>query len=477
LGNDGGAFISYDKGENWLHHNTMPIGMFNKISVDMEDPYNIYGGTQDDSHVYGPSDQNLAFNAGDKWNYVWLDRWSGGDGLHIMPDVKDPNIVYYESQNGALRRKNLEENTNVFIQPKREFCEPPLRTDWSTPFYVSSTEDNTVYYGANRLFKSIDKGDNWIGISPDLTKEAEEGKKQNDKITSFSVDNIDPNLIYVGSGAGLVNLTRDGGKTWNMVSSNLPEGRANSIKISKHTKGTVYVVFSGNGADRNPYVFMSGDYGESWKSINGNLPLEKTRSIAEDPAKAGVLYLGTELGVYVSLNNGAEWISLSNGLPAVSVEDILVHPRENELVIGTYGRGIYKMDISPIQQITEDVFSKELYLFDIKEAKLPKRRDYDGDWYYETAKYPEFTFFMDSPGKVKLEIMDKSGEIVKTIDVDGIKGLNRVEWDLVEEPARYSKSAYKGGTKLFQAGTYTVKISGKGDAFSKVLIINKFLDK
>jgi photosystem II stability/assembly factor-like uncharacterized protein len=463
LGNDGGAFISYDKGSNWMHHNTIPIGMFYKIAVDMEEPYNIYGGTQDDSHVYGPSDQNLAYNAGDKWEYIWLDLWSGGDGLHIMPDVHDPNTVYYENQNGALKRKNLAENKNVGIKPKRSFCEHPLRTDWSTPFYVSTTERNTVYYGANRLFKSTNRGDSWIGISPDLTKKVEEEKKQKDKLTSISVDNSDPNLIGVGSNSGVIHITRDGGESWVMVSEDLPDSRVNSIKLSEHRKGVVYIVLSGNGADRNPYLFMSSDYGENWKSIIGNLPLEKARSIAEDPLKSGLLYVGTELGVYVSFDDGGEWTSLSHDLPAVAVDDILVHPRDNELVIGTYGRGIYKMNISYLQQLTPEIQQEELFLFDVKDAKLPKRRDYGGDWFFETGEYPEFVFFMNSGGEVKVELEDDSGEVIKTIHIDGQAGINRVEWDLISEAARYRKSAYKGGTQLYSPGKYKVSVSGDSE--------------
>jgi len=459
LGNDGGIFISYDKGLNWMHHNTIPIGMFYKISVDMEEPYNIYGGTQDDSHVYGPSDQNLAYNAGEKWNYIWLDRWSGGDGLHIMPDINDPNIVYYESQGGALRRKDLSENKNVFIRPERDFCEPALRTDWSTPIYVSPTETNTVYYGANRLFKSTDRGDNWEGISPDLTKEAEKGKKQNDKFSSIAIYSKDPELVYTGSNAGVIHVTRDGGSTWILVSNDLPDKRVNSIKISEHNKGTVYIALSGDHADRNCYLYMSSDFGENWRSINGNLPVEKTRSVTEDPAREQVLYVGTEIGVYVTLNDGDEWFSLSNGLPAVSVDDILVHPRENELVIGTYGRGIYRMDISPIQQLTTEILQKELHLFEVKEARMPKRRDFNGDWFFETAKYPTFVYFMKSPGKITAEIENSSGEVIETFEIEAETGINRIEWDLVKEKAKFGRSAYKSGTRLYEAGTYKIKIS------------------
>lgn len=472
LGNDGGTFISYDKGHNWMHHNTIPIGMFYKISVDMEEPYNIYGGTQDDSHVYGPSNQNLAFNAGEKWKYVWLDRWSGGDGLHIMPDIHDPNIVYYESQNGALRRKNLAENSNVFVKPSREFCEAPLRTDWSTPFYVSPTEKNTIYYGANRLYKSVNRGDDWLGISPDLTRKVEEGKRQKDKLTSIAIDPRDPQFICVGSGSGVIHVTQDGGNTWKEVSADLPDLRANSIQISRHTRGAIYVAFSGGGADRNTYYYKSEDFGDTWVSIAGNLPVEKSRVIAEDPVREGIIYAGTELGVYVSLNDGKEWFSLSNTLPAVSVDDLLVHPRDNELVIGTYGRGIYKMDISTIQALTPEITKKDLHLFEIKEAKLPARRDFDGDWFYETAEYPEFVVYLGNSGVIYAEIHDQNGKTVKEFEIQGVKGLNHLEWDLLKRKAKYGKSAYKSGTELYSPGLYKLKVRSLGGEIEKTFKVS-----
>lgn len=458
LGNDGGTFISYDEGLNWMHHNTIPIGMFYKLSVDMETPYNIYGGTQDDSHVYGPSTQNLAFNTAESWKYVWLDRWSGGDGMHIMPDLNDPNTVYYESQNGVLRRKNLKENTNVFIQPERDFCEPKLRTDWSTPFYVSPTSTNTIYYGANKLFKSTDKGDNWTAISPDLTKKLEKGKKQTDRLLAIAIDDNNPKLIYTGSVDGELNITTDGGKTWNNISDKLPNNRINSIHISKYGAGKVYIVMSGTISDRNPYVFISRDFGNSWISAIGNLPLEKTRCIVEDPVKPNLLYLGTELGVYVSFNNGDEWFSLSNGLPAVSAEDLLIHPREHDLVIATYGRGIYKMDISVLEQMSTEIKEKGFHLFKVEDASLPKRRDYGGDWFFETAKFPEFLFYLNQVAPITVEIENNAGEIIKTFKLAGESGINRIEWDLIKEKAKYSKSAYKGGTSLYEAGNYLVRL-------------------
>ncbi|MFO7755357.1 MAG: hypothetical protein R6V34_05185 [Bacteroidales bacterium] len=462
LGNDGGTFITYDKGENWMHHNTIPIGMFYKIAVDMEEPYNIYGGTQDDSHVYGPSTQDISYNVTDKWEYVWLDRWSGGDGLHIMPDIDNPDIVYYSSQNGALRRKKLSETKNTFVRPERSFCEAELRHDWSTPFYVSANEKNTIYYGANRLFKSNDRGDTWQAISPDLTLKGEESDNQNDKLTSFAVCETDPELIYTGSGKGELYITRDGGDTWNHISKDLPAIRVNSIDISAFDKSKVYVTLSAGNADRNPYLFKSEDFGVTWESINGNLPIEKTRCITEDPLREGLLYTGTELGVYASLDDGVNWYSLNTGLPAVSVDDILVHPRENELVIGTYGRGIYKMDISPLQNLNDTVLESDIHLFVINESRLPKQRDYQDDWYFETAKYPEFTFFTKTGGEVKAEIINESGKKIKTITKDAVRGINEIKWDLVKTPARYVKSAYKTGTELYPPGSYTVMIS-KGE--------------
>ena len=462
LGNDGGTFISFDKGKNWMHHNTIPIGMFYKIAVDMEEPYNIYGGTQDDSHVYGPSDQNIAYNITDRWKYVWLDRWSGGDGLHIIPDINDPNTVYYSSQSGALRRKNMSENENVFVRPQREFCEPALRHDWSTPFYVSPVEENTIYYGANRLYKSTDRGDTWIALSPDLTKEAVEGKKQNDKLSSTALCDNNPDLIYAGSNEGIINITRDGGKTWTNVSESLPDIRVNTVDISDFDDQTVYIALSPTNADRNPYLFSSNDYGKTWRSINGNLPVEKTRCIIEDPEKKGLLFAGTELGVYVSMDDGEKWHSLNTGLPAVSVDDLLVHPMANELVIGTYGRGIYKMDITPLRAIYDEIISEDLHLFNIKEAKMPERRDYEGDWFFETAEYPEFVYYLKAGGEVKVEIENESSEVVKTFNIMADKGINIITWDLIKSPARYTKSAYKTGTELYPPGSYKVRIS-KGD--------------
>ncbi|MEA1888061.1 MAG: hypothetical protein U9N72_12720 [Bacteroidota bacterium] len=462
LGNDGGTFITHDKGENWMHHNTIPIGMFYKIAVDMEEPYNIYGGTQDDSHVYGPSTQDISYNVTDKWEYVWLDRWSGGDGLHIMPYIDNPDIIYYSSQNGALRRKIMSENKNTFVRPERSFCEPELRHDWSTPFYVSPDEKNTIYYSANRLFKSTDRGDTWQAISPDLTLKEDESEKQNDKLTSFAVCENDPDLICTGSGRGELYITRNGGDTWKHISKDLPAIRVNSIDISAFDRSTVYIALSPNDADRNPYLYRSNDYGEIWKSINGNLPIEKTRCITEDPVRKGLLYAGTELGVYASLDDGVNWYSLNTGLPAVSVDDLLVHPRENELVIGTYGRGIYKMDISPLQNLNDTVLESDLHLFVINESRLPQQRDYHDDWYFETAKYPKFTFFTKTGGEVKLEIINEKGKIIKTITKDAVRGINEIKWDLVKTPARYVTSAYKTGTELYPPGSYTVRIS-KGE--------------
>ena len=462
LGNDGGTFITYDKGENWMHHNTIPIGMFYKIAVDMEEPYNIYGGTQDDSHVYGFSTQDISYNVTDKWEYVWLDRWSGGDGLHIMPDIDNPDTIYYSSQSGALRRKIMSENKNTYVRPERSFCEPELRHDWSTPFYVSPNETNTIYYGANRLFKSTDHGDTWQAISPDLTLKEDESEKQNDKLTSFAVCENDPDLIYTGSGKGELYITRNGGDTWKHISEDLPAIRVNSIDISAFDRSTLYIALSPNDADRNPYLYQSSDYGETWKPINGNLPIEKTRCITEDPVREELLYAGTELGVYASLDDGLNWYSLNTSLPAVSVDDLLVHPRENELVIGTYGRGIYKMDISPLQNLNDTVLASDLYLFVINESRLPKQRDYQDDWYFETAKYPKFTFYTKTGGEVKLEISNEKGNIIKTITKDAVRGINEIKWDLVKTPARYVTSAYKAGTELYPPASYTVRIS-KGE--------------
>ncbi|MFC2166442.1 hypothetical protein ACFLQZ_00580 [Acidobacteriota bacterium] len=358
LGNDGGYYCSYDRGKTWIHFNNLPIGEFYAISVDNAEPYNIYGGTQDDAALFGPSTHNLEdrlskYGVEDPWKHIYLDRWGGGDSYFTELDPSDPNTIYYEHQFGEFRRKNMKTGETKSIKPVAEEGEPQLRRNWMTPYFISHYDPKTVYYAAHKLYKSFDRGDSWECISPDLTTNPGPEKQGNvpfGTITSLSESRLKKGLIYAGTDDGNVQVTQDDGKSWTLIKSGLPLKWVSRVIASQHEVGTVFVSFTGYREDDfETYLYMSTDFGKTWTSIAGNLPSESINVVREDPQDKNILYIGTELSVYVSLDRGNIWHSLSNHLPTTPVHDLVIHPRENEMVIGTHGRSCFVLDVKPIQ--------------------------------------------------------------------------------------------------------------------------------
>ncbi len=358
LGNDGGLYMSHDRGETWLHLNNFPIGEFYAVWVDMDEPYNIYGGTQDNAALYGPSKHNVEdrltkYGVEDPWKHVYLDRWGGGDSYFTYRDPVDHDIIYYEHQFGVLRRKNMKTGETEDIMPRAKEGEPQLRYNWMTPYFISKYDPTTLYYAAHKVFKSPDRGDSWTCISPDLTTNPSAEKRGNvpyGTITMLSESPLQQELIYAGTDDGNVQVTKDDGKTWALVKSGLPSKWVSRVIASQHELGTVYVTLTGYREDDfEKYVYMSTDFGKTWKSIAGNLPSEGINVIREDPRDKNILYVGTELGVYVTLDRGQTWYSLCNHLPTTPVHDLVIHPRENELVIATHGRSCFVLDVNSIQ--------------------------------------------------------------------------------------------------------------------------------
>lgn len=358
LGNDGGFYISHDRGKTWLHFNNFPIAEIYAVWVDMDKPYNIYAGTQDNAALYGPGNHNVEdrltkYGVEDPWKDVYLDQWGGGDSYFIYRDPIDHDIIFYEHQFGDLRRKNMKTGETKDIRPTVTEGEPELRYNWMTPYFISKYNQVTLYYAAHKVFKSTDRGDSWTCISPDLTTNPGPEKQGNvpyGTITMLSESPLKQGLIYAGTDDGNVQVTTDDGKTWKIVNVGLPPKWVSRVVASQHETGTVFVSLNGYREDDfNNYLFMSEDLGATWKSISGNLPSEGINVIREDPRNKNILYVGTELGVYVTLDRGNTWHSLCNNLPTTPVHDLVIHPRDHELVIGTHGRSCFVLDVNPIR--------------------------------------------------------------------------------------------------------------------------------
>ncbi|MEZ5320058.1 MAG: hypothetical protein R2752_21840 [Vicinamibacterales bacterium] len=353
LGTDHGLYVSHDRTASWLLVNTLPISEFYAVAVDMAEPYNIYGGTQDNAAVVGPSTSRVDPEAPNLWQHIYLDRWGGGDGFVTLPDPADPSHIYYFTGRTVFL-KHMTDGTQVNVTPRPAPGEAEdLRYNWMVPFVISPHDPATLYYGANRLFRSTDRGAAWQLISPDLTSDPGPDRQGNipfGTLTSVSESPRVAGLIYTGADDGTVQVTRDGGRSWTRVTEGLPSKWVSRVTASRHDDATVYLSLTGfREDDFATYLYRSGDYGRTWTSIAANLPAEPVNVVQEDPRWPGVLYVGTDLGVYVTLDDGRSWQSLSAGLPTTPVYDLVVHPRDLDLVIGTHGRSIFVLDVASIR--------------------------------------------------------------------------------------------------------------------------------
>jgi len=465
VGNDGGLFMSYDRAHTWLHMNNLPISQFYAVATDMQQPYVIYGGTQDDAAVYGPSDVPIADAAADLWHHVYLDRWTGGDSFVTLPDPTDPNIVYYEHQNGDLRRMDItgssvQTSRAADVRPRAAAGEPEWRFGWYMPFVISHHNRETLYAGGNKLLMSLDRGDHWQAISPDLSEPAggDRAVVPYGTITMIGESSVKPGLLYVGTEAGAVWLTKNNGATWTNVSGDLPRKWVTRVIPSRWNPATVYVGMSGYRTDDfRPYLYVSRDFGTTWRSIAANLPAESINVVREDPRNPNVLYVGTDLGVYASLDRGGSWVSLAANLPSTPVEDLVVHPRDDEIVIGTHGRGVFVLDARPVQQWSEATKSG-LRLFAVRPTAV---RDGDDIEPSRNRAEERLLFYLQNAQPVTIVITDPDRHVVRKLTVEGHQGLNALVWDGQVEDRSSPGGGWEGPMRLRYAapGVYRVRIA------------------
>jgi len=495
-GTDGGVYRSWNGGTTMEIVENLPLSQFYQISVDDAEPYNIYGGLQDNGSWYGPSSSNGGINASD-WQSI-----GPGDGFRVL---KHPtkNIIYSEMQGAEnVWRYDVDNKLVKTIQPLAQEGHADLRFNWNAPMAISEHQPNRFYMGSQFLHKSEDMGDTWEIISPDLSTNNSEKQQQADS-GGLSMDNsgaenhttiftiaespLDENIIWVGTDDGNVQVTKDAGKTWANVVSNIQGLPKNTwtyhIEASVHGKGTAYAVFDGhNSGDMNPYVYKTSDFGASWTNILTDNIVGTSRNIQEDYENEDLLFLGTEFGLYITVDGGKSWSKFTENVPSVAIHFIDLQKRTNDLVLGTHGRGIIILeDISPLREITSEVLTQKIHFFNSQPMKLSDESGFAGSFGAETQfvgqnanKLPQIKYLLPKRhtfGKMMMEIKDMDGKLVSTLTPGKTKGINIVNWSGTIKPPRIAKGktlAFGGfASPRVPAGTYKAIITKGKEVFEQ----------
>lgn len=467
MGNDGGLYQTYDQGDTWLHINNMPAGQFYTVNVDMETPYNVYGGLQDNGVQRGSS--KSVPNQTKHWEAIF-----GGDGMHVAPDPRNSKLVYTGFQFGNYFRLELDRGRTTRITPQHDLGEAPLRWNWRTPLILSKHNPDIVYMAAQRVYRSLNKGDEWEAISPDLTTNRRQGNVPFSSIASLAESPLQFGLLYAGTDDGLLWVSKNAGGSWEPIHAGLPAKRwVSSVFPSPHDKATVFVSLNGYREDEfATYLYMSTDYGKTWASLKGNLPESVANVLVQDPVNADLLYAGLDNGTYVSLDRGKSWHALPQALNVASY-DMLVHPRENELVIGTHGRSVMIADVKPLQALRDGGLSKGVVAFSpesVRHSEQWGKRPYN--WAPLNQPKASIFYYVGQAGNPKVEILDEKNNVLRTLSAKGEVGFHTLTWDLqVEEQAPAAKGKAKPAlTRKYAAkGKYKFKFTN-GAAVSEVVL-------
>jgi len=538
MGSDGGISTSWDGSETWRFYDNLPIAQFYEIGFDTRAPYWVCGGLQDNGSWCGPT--NTLDNQGIR-NADWLNV-GGGDGFYVQMDPLEPSVLFSESQGGRVNRMDLKTGDRASVSPSPlatlDEGSPPrmdhpaddlpaedervYRTNWNTPVVMSAHDRNTLLFGAQMLMKSTDRGQSWEQISPDLTYDIDratleimgelpsdsmvamhDGTRTYSTLTTVGESPMNADVIYTGSDDGRLMSTQDGGVSWSDLTPNLPADLPDNTYVSRVVAsslrvGRVYATFDGHQtSDFSAYVYRSDNYGETWTRISAGLPRWSVNVLAEHPAADDLLFVGSEVGVFVSINGGAHWLPLMNGLPTVPVDDIKIHPLTNDLVIGTHGRGIWVMsDISPLEALgrVDDLVSRP-YLFPVRnvtdwrtfsvqewtasaEFRLPNPEPGARLRYWIPGK-PEAGPSEDEPAEeVQIRILDRTRRAVRVLHGPSTPGAHEVTWDLRVEPAYELEDGETverrgigpDGPKVLP-GVYQVEVSVNGTTMSGDLVV------
>tara|TARA_R110002072_G_scaffold118631_1_gene250721 strand:- start:130232 stop:133321 length:3090 start_codon:yes stop_codon:yes gene_type:complete len=499
-GTDGGVYRSWNGGTTFEIVENLSLSQFYHISVDDAEPYNVYGGLQDNGSWYGPSSSPGGVNARD-WNSVGY-----GDGFRVL---KHPtkNIIYSEMQGAEnVWRYDVDKNRTKTIQPLPKKGDPELRFNWNAPMAVSAHAPDRFYMGSQFLHKSEDMGDSWTIISPDLTTN-DKSKQDQSKSGGLSVDNsgaenhttiftiaespLDENIIWVGTDDGNVQVTTNGGTTWNNVTPNLVGIPQNTwvyhIEASVHGKGIAYAVFDGHTTgDMKPYALKTTDYGKTWKSIiSEDIDTRAfVRNIQEDYVNEDLLFLGTEFGLYVTIDGGENWSHFTNNMPLVAVHFIDLQKKTNDIVMGTHGRGVIIIDdISPLRELNQEILTKDVHFFKTEPFTMVEESGFSGSFGAETqfvgankstsARIVYYLKKRHTFGKMSMEVQDMEGNKVTSLDAGKSKGINVVNWNFNTSNPKMAQAktlSFGGFTSpRVPAGKYKIVLTKGKDTYETVI--------
>lgn len=432
-GNDGGLNISYDDGENWVKCNNPPVGQFYTVAVDNAEPFNVYGGLQDNgvwvgAHTY---EQSKSWHEEGRYPY---ERLMGGDGMQIAIDQRNNDIVYTGYQFGNYYRINRATEDYTHIKPMHDLGERPLRFNWQTPIHLSVHQQDILYLGSNKLHRSFNQGSDFTAISNDLTKGGKKGDVPYGTLSSIHESPLQFGLLYTGSDDGYIHISKDGGNSWQRISDKLPQHLwVSRVQASTHKKERVYASLNGyRWDDFTAYLYQSDDYGKTWSSVKGNLPDEPINVVKEDPNNEHVLYVGTDHGLYISLDDGNSY-QMVNELPAVAVHDIAIQAEGQKMAVGTHGRSIYLLDIQHIQQLTPEILSKDVHLFALDSQKhSPLWGSQYSQWQKTNTPSIDVALYTKQAGNYSCTITtaDSLSVNLQTLVVAAKKGLNYFTYDL-----------------------------------------------
>jgi len=502
LGTDGGLYQSLDRAQHWTYRNVLPVSQFYHVAVDDERPYNVYGGLQDNGSWTAPSRA-----AGGVSNRHWRNL-GGGDGFAVVPDPSDSDVVYLESQGGRIVRVRRSTGENREISPYAREGETKLRFNWNTPIYPSPTQKGVIYIGAQHLFRSKDRGDSWERVSPDLTTNDQNRQRQLQS-GGLSVDNSsaenyttiitisespkNANVIWAGTDDGNLQVTRDGGKSWTNVAGNVPgvpkRTWVSGVEASNADENVAYATFDGHRTgNMTPYVFKTADGGKTWTPLATADVKGFAQVVREDPVNPRLLFLGTEFGLFISVDGGANWAQFREDFPQVAVDDLTIHRRDGDVVLATHGRGIWIIDdITPLRALTAEILDKDVAMLPSRPSPLSigggEARS-EGDAAFSSGGMAEtawITYYLKKRhivGDSRVEIYDPSGKLVSTLPAGKRRGINRVGWPMRMNAPRMpgGNAIITGGSTFFgprmPEGTYTVKfVKGKETYESTVQLV------